>query len=228
MDNDERNREREAQGSYQGYDAPGADVVVESGSSAVPSPSQTSEERLTTPKPVIESINETPGDANPALVETIGVAEGQLSTADMLRTREAAEEQQLRAVGAEAYADQPPGMQPAESQDQDTGRPTVVEEELRPPAEVMDAPHAAQPFLTPAGVRPEFDAPRADAWMDRDRSEAASNQTRSALDPVSESVRDEGFNYEEREFGRPGPQSDLDRLARDTVNLPPETKDEDD
>src|SRR5688572_19915437 len=95
--------------SYQGYQTPGEDKVVESTSSAVPSPTQPSEQRLNTPKPVIESIGETPGDSNPALVETVGAAQGQVSTADMLRARETAEEQGLKEAGAQAYADQSQG-----------------------------------------------------------------------------------------------------------------------
>ncbi|HET6262665.1 MAG TPA: hypothetical protein VFG99_10575, partial [Chloroflexia bacterium] len=108
---DDKNSSDGGQGeSFQGYDTPGGATIERSTSSAVPAPSQTSEERLTTPQDTIQSIGETPGDANPALVETIGAAQGQVSTADLLRAREGAEEQGLRVAQAEAYADQASGV----------------------------------------------------------------------------------------------------------------------
>src|SRR5438128_1954830 len=93
-----------------GYDTPGEDSIMRSTSRAVPSPSKTSKQRLTPPDPVIESLGETPGDANPALAETVGAEQGQVSTADLLRARETAEEQRPRATGnIHPYQDQGPG-----------------------------------------------------------------------------------------------------------------------
>src|SRR5687768_15743165 len=81
---------------YRGYDTPGQDRIMESNSSAVPSPDRTTEDRIETPDQNISSIGEVAGDANPALAETVGHERGQVSTADLLRARETAEEQPLR------------------------------------------------------------------------------------------------------------------------------------
>jgi len=96
-----------------GYETPGEDTVIKSGSDAVPSPSTTSEQRLQPPDSYIGGrVNEPPGDANPALDETIGYEKGQTSTADLLRAREAAEERIPRSMGKEMYADQVTNEQP--------------------------------------------------------------------------------------------------------------------
>jgi len=90
-----------------GYETPGEDTILKSHSDAVPSPSETSKHRLQAPDSYIGGeVNETPGDSNPALNETIGYESGQTSTADFLRAREAAEERDARAAGKEIYADQ--------------------------------------------------------------------------------------------------------------------------
>src|SRR3954453_17383905 len=107
-----------------GFDTPGRDTIISSTSPAVPSPSKPSNERLTEPDPVIDSIGETPGNANPALPETVEFEQGQLSTADLLRAGEAAEEEPVRARGdAHPYQDQGLGDAPDEFDRSDTGRP---------------------------------------------------------------------------------------------------------
>jgi hypothetical protein len=58
--------------------------------------------------------------------------------------------------------------------------------------------------------------------MDAKRSQAAAGESRSGLAPIRDSVKDTGFDYEHREFGRPAPQSDLDRIAPAMPNIPPE------
>jgi hypothetical protein len=106
------NEQNEAQGqdknkSRDGYDTPGDDTIIRSSSDAVPSPSTRSEDRVGHPDSFIEGrVNETPGDANPALDETIGYEEGRTDTADLLRARESAEERIPRATGKPLYADQ--------------------------------------------------------------------------------------------------------------------------
>jgi hypothetical protein len=94
-------------GSYGGYDTPGDEEIISSSSDAVPSPSETSRQRVEAPDSFIGgAVNEKPGDDNPALNETIGYEEGKSSTADLLRARESAEEQMTGAPRTEAYADQ--------------------------------------------------------------------------------------------------------------------------
>ncbi len=93
--------------AYRGYDTPGEDKIIKSSSDAVPSPNATSKQRLETPDDYIGGeVNERPGDANPALNETISYERGEESTADFLRARESAEEQRSRKRGSEIYADQ--------------------------------------------------------------------------------------------------------------------------
>jgi hypothetical protein len=107
------NEQKEGQGkSYRGYDTPGQDRIIDSSSDAVPSPSATSEQRLETPDAFIGGeVNERPGDANPALNETTGYEKGEISTADLLRAREFAEEKRSRDLGTEMYADQTSGSE---------------------------------------------------------------------------------------------------------------------
>jgi len=94
--------------SYQGYDTPGEDRIIQSTSEAVPSPSTTSEQRLTTPDAFIGGeVQAKPGSANPAINETKAYDTGEASTADLLRARESAEEEHLRVRGIEMYEDQP-------------------------------------------------------------------------------------------------------------------------
>jgi hypothetical protein len=63
---------------------------------------------------------------------------------------------------------------------------------------------------------------RIDAQMDVKRSQAAAGESRSGLAPVRDSVRDTGFDYEQHEFDKPAPPSDLDRVAPDMPDIPPE------
>ena len=213
--------------SYQGYQTPGEDRVVESTSSAVPSPSQPSEQRLDTPKPVIESIGETPGSANPALVETMGAAQGQVSTADMLRAREASEEQELRGVGAQAYADQSQGAAlPDEFAQTDSGRPNWPDDRRQAPTEYMESPRVDMSYL-PSTIDKmggsSFTA-RVDSNIDSLSTQASAQESRSGLPPVGMNAAED--KYEEREFGRPTPPSDIEMAVPDMVNLPPENEDD--
>lgn len=212
-------------GDYQGYEAPGSDQIVESVSPAVPSPSMQSEERLTTPRPVIQSINETPGDANPALVETIGAAQGELSTADMLRTREAAEEQVLRAGGASVYQDES-NSTAGRLEQVDTGRPNWPDDRRETPLEYMAPPRADAAFLGgTAGTEDPSIKGKIDAMIDRDSTQASAQESRSGLAPVG--LHEEEDKYEEREFGRPHPPSDQELIGGAMVNLPPDDRDDD-
>jgi len=94
-------------GSYRGYDTPGEEQIISSSSEAVPSPSETSRQRMEAPDSFIGGeVNEKPGDDNPALNETIGFEEGKISTADFLRARESAEEQTSGDFDNRMYADQ--------------------------------------------------------------------------------------------------------------------------
>jgi len=211
-------------GDYQGYETPGADQIVESTSSAVPSPSVPSEERLTTPKPVIESIGETPGDANPALVETVGAAQGQVSTADMLRAREGAEEQNLRAADASIYQDEG-GSTFTRMEQADSGRPNWPDDRREAPLEYMTSPRADAAVMSgDAAIGDHNLRARVDATIDRDSTHASAQESRSGLPPVG--LHEEEDKYEEREFGRPQPPSDLEMTGGAMVNLPPEDRDD--
>src|SRR5690348_847907 len=97
MDNSNRTaNEGQAAPEGPGYGTPGEDRLISSNDPDVVAPSRTSAQRLTTPPAHLQSINEQPGDANPALQETVAEERGQGSTADLLRARETAEEQRLR------------------------------------------------------------------------------------------------------------------------------------
>ncbi|HUP28079.1 MAG TPA: hypothetical protein VM409_06560 [Chloroflexia bacterium] len=227
QDRDQQQRDQQ-ENSYQGYATPGEDRVAQSSSSAVPSLDTTSEERLTTPKPVIESIGETPGDANPALVETIGSAQGQTSTADLLMARESAEEQGLRGAGAAAYQEQSQGGNlPKEFAQTDSGRPNWPDDRQQAPTEYMESPRANMSFVPSSidkmGGGSSFDA-RVDRTMDRAGTQASAQESRSGLAPVGMTADED--KYEEREFGRPSPPSDIEMAVPDMVNLPPENEDD--
>ncbi|HEX9988160.1 MAG TPA: hypothetical protein VGE45_06740 [Chloroflexia bacterium] len=205
--------------SFQGYATPGEATIEQSTSSAVPAPSQTSEERLTTPQGTIQSIGETPGDANPALAETLGAAQGQVSTADLLRAREGAEEQGLRAAQAEAYADQASGVA-SEYEDTDAGRPNWPNDRREEPVEYMDSPRADMPLGAGTADKWGIEAKgRVDWTMDRAGTQASAGESRSGLPPVGMNAEED--KYEEREFGRPTEASEIDQIAPGMVNLPP-------
>jgi hypothetical protein len=230
---DERGRDQSqsdasGEGSYQGYATPGTDAVVESSSDAIQSPTQSSEERLTTPKPVIESLGETPGDSNPALAETLRAQQGEGSTAEMLMARETAEEagprQSGAGVGDAMYQDQQRGVASQEYMDSDSGRPNWPDDRQREPMDYADAPRGNFPLG--AGGLASLDLGlkgRVDAAVDRSSTEASYGESRSGMPPV-------GFNagedaYERREMDRPTPPSDMDLIAPEMVNLPPEDND---
>src|SRR5215203_3604866 len=78
-----------------------------------------------------------PGSDNPALEETYAEQAGEIPTADLLRARESAEEQIMRAQGAEMYADQSPTARPGEQTDSDGGRPNWPADRNRTPGEYM-------------------------------------------------------------------------------------------
>jgi len=225
MSNSDQNNNQSNSGSgdsFQGYETQGEDKVVKSSSSAVPSPTQTSEQRLDAPKPVIESIGESPGSANPAMAETVGAAQGQVSTADMLLARETAEEG-LRGVGAQAYAEQSPGgSTPQEFTQTDSGRPNWPDDRKQAPAEYMDSPRADSSYFPSSidkGGGPAFTG-RVDSNIDSLSTQASAQESRSGLAPVGMNADED--NYEEREFGRPAPPSDIETVAPGMVNLPPE------
>lgn len=211
--------------SFQGYETPGQDKVVESNSSAVPSPTQSSGQRLDAPKPVIESIGETPGSANPALVETVGAGQGHVSTADMLRARETAEEQGLRGAGAQAYADQSQGgALPKEFTQTDSGRPNWPDDRRQAPTEYMESPRVDSSYVPSSidkGGGPAFSA-RVDSNIDSLSTQASAQESRSGLAPVGMNAAED--KYEEREFDRPTPPSDIETIVSDMVNLPPENE----
>jgi hypothetical protein len=215
-------------GSYKGYSTPGQDRIEQSTSSAVPSPSTPSEERIQAPKDRIESIGETPGDANPALVETVGAEQGQVSTADLLRAREAAEEQGLRGAGGQMYADQPPGGRPEEWAENQGGRPNFPYDREEPPIEHLDPPGTRAPYgATGAGGGSGIDTEqlegRADSLAQRTSNEATRNMPGAGLPQAGSDI--DSDNYERREFTTPDERSEMDMFAPGMVNLPPEDED---
>jgi len=226
MSNDERGNS-DSGDTFQGYQTPGEDKVLDSDSSAVPSPTKPGEQRLDTPKPVIESIGETPGDANPALVETVGASQGQVSTADMLRARETAEEQGLKQAGAQAYSDQSQGAAlPKEFTQTDSGRPNWPDDRRQQPTEYMESPRADISY-PPSSIDKvgggSFTA-RVDSNIDSLSTQASAQESRSGLPPVGMNATED--KYEEREFDRPAPPSDMETVIPDMVNLPPEDEDD--
>lgn len=206
--------------SYQGFATPGEDKIVESTSSAVPSPSVPSEGRLEAPKPVIETFGEAPGSSNPALAETVGVAEGKVSTADMLLARETAEEQGVRAAGAPLYEGQSPQAGEDSFADRDSGRPNWPDDRQQEPVGYMDSPRANTSYA--AGSADKVDitfAGRVDALSDRAGTQGSAQESRSGLAPVGQNAEED--KYEQREFDRPTEASEIDEIAPTMLNLPP-------
>jgi hypothetical protein len=211
--------------SYKGWENPGQERIIKSTSEAIPSPSETADERIEAPDGYIESIKERPGDANPALDETIAYNQGEASTADMLRTREAAEEENLRQAGGHIYADQAPNARPQEWADADKGRPNWPLDRQEQPVEYMDSPRADTAYgATGAGGGSGIDTQQFDAEVDRvtarESTAAGEASSRSGMPQIG-SHADEDI-YEGREMGRPAPQSEMDRLAHGMTNIPPE------
>ncbi|HET9496126.1 MAG TPA: hypothetical protein VFR15_18015 [Chloroflexia bacterium] len=214
--------------SFKGWENPGQERIMDSSSEAVPSPSRTSDERIEAPDPYIESIGERPGDANPALGETLAHNEGTGSTADMLRAREAAEEQHLRQAGGHMYADQAPNTRPDEWEDADKGRPNWPNDRQEHPVEYMDSPRIEAAYgATGAGGGTGQDKQQLEAEVDRltsyEGSVAGQAEARSGMPQIG-AHPDEDI-YERREMGRPSEPSEIDRLAHGMVNLPPEDED---
>ena len=229
---DDRSNNRAGQpgaGSYEGFATPGTDSIVESTSEAVPSPSRPSETRADAPKPVIESLGASPGDANPALAATLDAQHGGASTAEMLIARESAEEDRLRTAGAGAtdaiYQDQQRGVASQEYLDSDSGRPNWPDDRQREPMDYADAPRANVPLG--AGNVNALDLSlrgRVDATVDRNSTEASMGESRSGLPIIGRNEDEE--TYERREMDRPTPPSDMDLIAPEMSNLP--TEDDDD
>jgi len=214
--------------AYEGYSTPGQDKIVESRSEAVPSPTETTEQRIDAPDAYIETIRAQPGEANPALGETIGQQEGTASTADLLRAREAAEEQHVRQAGREMYADQAPNTRPDEWEDADKGRPNWPNDRQEQPVEYMDSPRSDAAYgATGAGGGTGIDTQQLDAEVDRltsyEGSVAGQAEARSGMPQIG-AHPDEDI-YERREMGRPAEPSEMDMLAHGGVNLPPEDDD---
>jgi hypothetical protein len=215
--------------SYQGYAASGEDKIIESTSEAVHSPTKREEDRLTSPKPAIQSIGETPGDSNPALAESLNAQQGQAgSTAEMLMAREGAEESRLRASGADQanaiYQDQQDGVASQQYLDSDSGRPNWPDDRQREPLDYMQSPRANAPLGTGgASMLDQTLAGRVDAAVDRDSTQAAAQESRSGLSPVGHNEAED--TYERQEFGNPTPPSDMDLIAPEMSNLPPEDDD---
>lgn len=208
-----------------GYHTPGQDTMLQSSSEAVSSPEKTSEERLDDPKPYIESINATPGEANPALDETAGAEQGSTSTADFLRAREAAEERPVQEAGLQPYQDQSSGSRPEQFQDSNSGRPNWPDDKQEEPINYMESPRANMPLGT--GATDFYDrslAGRVDAAVDRSSTEAEKGESRSGLPHVGLDAEED--KYEQREFGQPQPPSDMETFAPGAPNLPPRDDEE--
>ncbi len=209
------------QAGMPGYHTPGADSTMQSSSQAIPVPEMTQEERLQDPEPLIQSIHETPGDANPALRETIGMEQGTVSTAELLAAREAGEERLMRQAGEQIYQDATNTTGARDMESTDTGRPNWPDDRREDPAEYMTSPRADAPFG--AGSSDKFDLGfkgRVDAMIDRDSTQASAGESRSGLPAVG--FTGENDQYENREFDRPDTPSDMDTIAPGMVNLPPE------
>jgi len=205
-----------------GYTTPGSDSIIESTSDAIPSPSKTSEERLQAPPARLTSIDETPGDANPALSETQGYEKGEASTADVLRARETAEEQLPRATGnVHPYQDQGTGAAPQEYRESDTGRPNWPDDRDEAPLDYMDSPRADEPLLAsgPDTFGRDLKA-RQDREIDSAGTQASKAESGSGLPPVGLDAEED--IYERREMHTPTETSDLDRIAPGMVNNPTE------
>jgi hypothetical protein len=213
-----------------GYDTPGQDTIIQSTSSAVPSPSQTSKDRLQTPKPVIETIGQEPGNANPARDETIGFEQGQMSTADLLRAREFAEEEFARSSGKpQQYQDQGQDQgnlaSAQEFEEKDAGRPTpaslMPDDRQQAPLEYMESPRANEPLLSgaPEVLGGNIEG-RQDRAVDSASTEASKAESNSGLPSVGFDAEED--IYQRREMQTPSEPSDLNRIAPGMPNVPPD------
>lgn len=215
-----------------GYETPGRDMIIESTSDAIQSPTRTSSERLQTPKPVIETIGQTPGNANPAIAETAGFEHGEMSTADLLRAREDAEEQFARNPNhPQQYQDQGSAASTQEARDQaagemNTGRPTpaslIPNDQQQAPTDYVGSPHAGEPLMkTTPEVFGMDSIGRQEATMERERAQASQAEYGSGGLP-SVGWDAEADAYARREMHTPSEPSDLDSIAPRMTNLPPE------
>jgi hypothetical protein len=203
-----------------GYSTPGQDQIVQSTSAAVPSPSETSAQRLTTPKGHLQSINEQPGDANPALQETIGEEQGQVSTADLLRARETAEEARLREAQAQIYQDASPDQIDREFSRTDSGQPEFpfgYQEDASPRS--IDSPDVQQDFESASGGVGSMNIrARAESMVERDGRETS----------YTDALHGEGpFGRRAQELDAEGPEMTNtfvpgDDVVRDMKNIPDE------
>jgi hypothetical protein len=205
-----------------GYETPGSEKLLRSTSPAVSAPSQTSEDRLTTPKPEIESIGERPADANPALVETVGLEQGQTSTADLLRARETAEEAHLRSAQAHIYEDQGPETMPEDVREADTGQPDYpYAHQDHATAETIESPDTQQDFMAATGGIGSMDLrARADSMVERAGNETVYNASMHGAGPVGREA--EKLDYDGPEMPNTVEPSEIDMIAPDMKNIPSE------
>ena len=222
--------EKDQQGNtFDAFDSHGEDKLLESNSPVVPSPSQQSDDRTRPPDPYLSSLGgATPGSDNPALDQTRKHGLGEASTADMLRAREAAEEEYLRRGSAEGAVpdatigqDQMEGLRPDEYQDRDAGRPNWPDDRQQAPLDYMDAPRADMPLG--GGTADTLDMtmkPRMDAAMDRSGTQASAQESRSGMPPVGMNADED--KYEQREFERPATVSETEMIAPKMKNIPSE------
>ena len=170
-----------------------------------------------------------PGSDNPALAETYAEESGDISTADFLLAREAAEEERLRQEQAQIYADQARSQDPRgrrTERNTSGGQPLDGEQG---PAAYMDAPHAESSLLggsAGAGVGMstiELEG-EVDAMNDRVGADAARNESPVRLGSPDSADPQADF-YTKREYEQDNPPSDLDILAPGMSYLPPDDKD---
>lgn len=188
MDNPRASQRQSGPPEGAGYETPGQDRVLQSNSPAVPSPSRPSEEKLTTPKPYLQSIGEQPADANPALGETAAAERGQASTADMLSARETAEEQYLRDAQAHVYQDAGPDAINPQFSSSDTGQPDLpFQYQEDASAESLDSPDVQQDFESlSGGVSSQNLRARSEALTDRAGSETVYTDAMSGQGPFGQ------------------------------------------
>lgn len=205
-----------------GYSEPGRDEILQSNQPTVPSPKETANQRLTTPDSYIKSINEKPGDANPALNETAGEEQGTMSTADMLRAREGAEEQYMRRAQEQMYQDQPRDTNDAQFNRTDTGQPDYpfkYQETATP--QQLDSVELQEDFEgMDQGIGSMDLRARAEAMMDRDGPETVYTDALHGEGPYGQKARE--LDIEGPEAGGYSVPNEIDEIAPDMKNIPSE------
>lgn len=205
-----------------GYSTPGADRIIQSSSEAVPSPSASMEQRLTTPKGTITSLGETPADANPALAQTVAEESGQGTTAEMLLARETAEEQYLRNAQANIYQDQGPDTMDRQFSKSDSGQPDspyAYQEDAT--TRSIDSTDVTESFEGMAqGIGSMDLRARAESMLDRDGSQTAYTDAMSGQGPVGHKA--EEYDAQGAEMHNTSVPGDLDVLAPGMKNIPDE------